>query len=76
MAQMVNCDVCGGLFSSSHLKSHKRLAHGRKQGPPTPAPLHDQDAMQMILALFDGLSPKNKKLLLKRLTSVESAHGT
>jgi hypothetical protein len=73
MGELVNCDICGGLFSSSHLKSHKRLAHGKRTVLPPSTPLPDQDAMQMIFVLFDGLSPKHKKLLVKRLTSLEPA---
>lgn len=73
MAQMVNCEVCGGLYSSSHLKSHKRLAHGKKSTSPATTPLAGQDAIQMIFTLFDGLSSKDKKLLLERLASLDTA---
>jgi len=69
MGEMVHCEICGRVYSSSHLKSHQRLAHGRAQTPQPSAPLSDADAIQRILALFNGLSPKNQKLITKRLSA-------
>jgi hypothetical protein len=69
MGEMVHCEICGGLYSSSHLKSHKRLAHQKNSPVLMSNPLADQDAMRMIFTLFDGLAAKNKKHLLKHLTS-------
>ena len=69
MADTVRCDVCGGLFSSRHLNSHKRLAHGGKNaGPAAENPANDQEAMRKIVDLFGGLSDENKKNVLNRLT--------
>ncbi len=59
MAQTVRCDVCGKLFSSSYIGSHKRLAH------PS-----EETAVQHILSLFKNLSKKSKKKLLEDLTSM------
>jgi len=68
MPDTVRCDVCGGLYSSRHLNSHKRLSHGSKTaGPVAENPTNDQDAMRRIVDLFDGLSEENKKNVLYRL---------
>jgi hypothetical protein len=69
MPDTVRCDVCGGLYSSRHLSSHKRLSHGSKTaGPIAENPKNDQDAMRRIVDLFGGLSEENKKNVLYRLT--------
>ena len=69
MPDTVRCDVCGGLFSSRHLNSHKRLSHGGKTaGPIAENPKNDQDTMRRIVDLFGGLSEENKKNVLYRLT--------
>ena len=70
MAEPVRCDVCGGLFSSRHVGSHKRLAH-RNQKAAAQSPesnMNEQDAMRRIVELFGGLSAENKKSVLVRLT--------
>ncbi len=70
MAEPVRCDVCGGLFSSSHLSSHKRLSHGGKTTGHIPkSHINDQDAMRRIVDLFDGLAEESKKNVLDRLTA-------
>jgi hypothetical protein len=70
MAEPVRCDVCGGLFSSRHLKSHKRLAHPNQKAAEqiSECNMHEQDAMRRIVDLFAGLSEENKKNVLYRLT--------
>ena len=69
MAEPVRCDICGKLFSSRHLSSHKRLSHG--VGKTSHAPASDgsgpQDAIRKIVDLFSGLSDENKKNVLNRL---------
>ena len=69
MPETVRCDVCGGLFSSRHLGSHKRLAHpgGRPVEQAAESAMNDQEAMRRIVELFDTLSEENKKNLLNRL---------
>jgi DNA-directed RNA polymerase subunit N (RpoN/RPB10) len=70
MAEPVRCDVCGGLFSSRHLSSHKRLSHGSKGAGQVPkSHVNDQDAMRKIIDLFSGLSEENKKNVLDRLAA-------
>lgn len=70
MATPVRCDICGKLFSSRHLSSHKRLSHGVRKTSHTPASGGDgpQDAIRKIVDLFSGLSDDNKKNVLNRLT--------
>jgi hypothetical protein len=67
MATVVRCDVCGKLFNSSYLGSHKRLAHAKrsKSAPSEPEAIHK------ILELFRGLSPEGKKTALEQLAAPE-----
>jgi DNA-directed RNA polymerase subunit N (RpoN/RPB10) len=67
MPEPVRCDVCGKLFSSRHLSSHKRLAHTKRQklGAPT-----DQDAMKTILELYRNLTAEDKQRVLAELATL------
>jgi hypothetical protein len=67
MGEIVHCDVCGKLFSSSHLKAHKRLAHQRSGEIHPNAPLNERDLIRMIESLFNALSADGKKSLAKQL---------
>ena len=70
MPEAVRCDVCGKLFSSRHLSSHKRLAHGRqKLGEAT----DEQNRMKTILELYKNLSAENKRRVLALLAALEQA---
>jgi len=60
MAQPVRCDICGKLYSSSHVGAHKRLSHPR-------ATSADPALVQKILTLFDSLSAEGKKKVLMAL---------
>jgi hypothetical protein len=63
MPEPVRCDVCGRIFNSRHLTSHKRLAHARLKGG-TPS----EDArVQTMLDIFNSLSEETKKRVLVRL---------
>ena len=64
MAQPVRCDVCGKLFSSSHLGAHKRLSHPRTDSP-------EPAAVQKIVKLFEALSAEGKKKALAALGVIE-----
>jgi len=64
MAQAVRCDVCGKLFGSSYLRSHKRLAHP-----------NEETAVRNILRLFKNLSSQSKKTVLENLSSMVSHLG-
>jgi DNA-directed RNA polymerase subunit N (RpoN/RPB10) len=66
MPEPVRCDVCGKLFSSRHLSSHKRLAHAKgKLG------VAEQDGMKKILELYKALSAENKERVLAELAALE-----
>jgi DNA-directed RNA polymerase subunit N (RpoN/RPB10) len=68
MPEPVRCDVCGKLFSSRHLSSHKRLAHTKqKAGLAT----NEQDGMKKILELYKALSAENKERVLAELAALE-----
>ncbi len=67
MPEPVRCDVCGKLFSSRHVSSHKRLAHKEKPGGP-PA---EDDKVKTILELYNTLSAENQKGVLAQLADVE-----
>ena len=63
MPEPVRCDICGKLYSSSHVKSHKRLAHSRQK----PAAVAD-DAIHTIVEIFGTLSPENQTRVLAQLS--------
>jgi DNA-directed RNA polymerase subunit N (RpoN/RPB10) len=67
MAEPVRCDVCGKLFSSRHLSSHKRLAHPKDKLAVSVA---DQDGIRMILDLYKTLSAENKERVLAKLAAL------
>lgn len=68
MAQTVRCEICGKLFSLSHVKSHKRLAHPSSE-------LSAEEAAKKILALFKSLSEEEKEKVLRDLTDIAKEPG-
>jgi hypothetical protein len=64
----VRCDVCGKVFSSSHVNSHKRLAHPKDRAAGATAP---EQGMKTILEIYSALSAENKKRVLAKLASME-----
>jgi DNA-directed RNA polymerase subunit N (RpoN/RPB10) len=68
MPEPVRCDVCGKLFSSRHVKSHKRLAHPKGKGAVSVA---EQDGIKTILDLYKTLSAENKERVLAQLAALE-----
>ena len=70
MPEPVRCDICGKLFSSRHVKSHKRLAHPKAEVAVSVA---EQDGMKMkmILDLYKTLSAENKERMLAQLAALE-----
>jgi len=68
MPEAVRCDVCGKLFSSRHVKSHKRLAHTKHRlgGSAT-----EQDKVKTIRELYETLSAENQKSVLEQLAALE-----
>ena len=67
MPEPVRCDVCGKMFSSRHLSSHKRLAHTKLKSES----ISDQDKVKTILSLFEGLSAENKGRVIAQLAASE-----
>ncbi len=70
MPEPVRCDVCGKLFSSRHVKSHKGLAHPKDKLAVSVA---EQDGIKMILELYKTLSVENKERVLAQLAALEQA---
>jgi hypothetical protein len=68
MPEPVRCDVCGKLYSSRHVNSHKRLAHAKDKVGGSTAPERE---MKSILEIYNTLSPENKKRVLAQLANAE-----
>jgi DNA-directed RNA polymerase subunit N (RpoN/RPB10) len=68
MPEAVRCDVCGKLFSSRHLNSHKRLAHAKGKVTGSVA---EEEGIKTILALYKTLSAENKERVLAQLAALE-----
>ncbi len=70
----VRCDVCNGIFSQSYLASHKRLAHAKKGASPAAlvtAPITEEEVMQQIASLYESLSVKGRKHIIRLLSAKE-----
>jgi hypothetical protein len=75
MPEPVRCDVCGKLFSSRHLSSHKRLAHAKdkvagRASEPTGSG-GERDGVKKILEIYKTLSAENRELLRAQLAALE-----
>jgi predicted nucleic acid binding AN1-type Zn finger protein len=68
MPEPVRCDICGKLYSSRHLSSHKRLAHAK----PKMVSTSDEDQMKAILELFKTLSAEHKQRILAQLADAQN----
>jgi hypothetical protein len=68
MPEAVRCDVCGKLFSSRHLNSHKRLAHPKEKVAGSAA---EQNGIKKILELYKTLSAENQKRVLAQLAGIK-----
>jgi hypothetical protein len=69
MPEPVRCDVCGKLFSSRHLSSHKRLAHPKDKPAGSSA---GEDGMKKILELYKNLTAEDKRRVLAALAQEPS----
>jgi hypothetical protein len=69
MSEAVKCDICGALYNSRYLASHKRWAH-QKRGKIEDSDLTEREATARILSLFEGLSPESRKRILQRLSRI------
>jgi DNA-directed RNA polymerase subunit N (RpoN/RPB10) len=67
MAVPVRCDICGKLFSSRHVSSHKRLAHAKDKLTGSAAA---KNKVKTILELFKALSAENKAEVLAQLADI------
>jgi DNA-directed RNA polymerase subunit N (RpoN/RPB10) len=68
MPEPVRCDVCGKLYSSRHLNSHKRLAHAKDKVGGSAA---TERGVKTILEIYNTLSPEHKKRVLAQLASMD-----
>ena len=67
----VKCDVCGGIFSQSHLASHKRLAHtkiGLAAVATSTGPITENELIGRIASLCKNLSVQGRKSVIRLLT--------
>ena len=64
----VTCDICGGIFSQSYLSSHKRLAHSKNRLAAT-GPITEKEAIKKIASLYESLSVKGQKRVIRLLTA-------
>jgi predicted nucleic acid binding AN1-type Zn finger protein len=67
MPEPVRCDICGKLYSSRHLSSHKRLAHAKHSTGSTSG----ENQIKTILELYKTLSTEHKKRVLAELAASE-----
>ena len=75
MPEPVRCDICGKLYSSRHLSSHKRLAHGKEKLAGSPAgqnsSVTQQDGVKKIIEIYKTLSAENKERVRAQLATLE-----
>lgn len=68
--ELVQCDVCGGLYNQSHLSSHKRLSHGKRKVVAV-SPKSDPETLTAILSPYEQLSDEGKKEVRNRLATAD-----
>lgn len=68
MPEAVRCDVCGKLYSSRHVSSHKRLAHAKDKVPGSGV---RERGIQTILDIYNTLSRENKKRVRAEIANME-----
>lgn len=66
MSQIVKCDICGGIYNQSHLSSHKRLSHGKRE-VSTGGIQGDRGNLEAIVSLYKELPEDSKREVLDRL---------
>jgi hypothetical protein len=74
MAGIVKCEICGGMYNQRHLRSHKRLSHG-KGGISVRSPKSELETLETIVSMYAQLSDKSKKEVRIRL-SLGGGKGT
>lgn len=68
MGQIVKCDVCGKIYNESHLTSHKRRSHGKREASPCSSS-DGPASLEMIVSLFAQLPDDRKREVLNRLAA-------
>ena len=66
MPEAIRCDVCGKMYNSRHISSHKRLAHASER----PDKASQQALAESIRHLFAGLSSADKERVLAELAAM------
>lgn len=59
MAGPVHCEICGKLYTTSSIKTHKRLSHRI-----------DKSAAEKVVDLFKDLSIDDQKKVIEKLISI------
>lgn len=67
MGQITRCDVCGKIYNQSHLSSHKRMAHGKREDSRSSK--NESANIEAIVSMYKRLSDERKKELLDRLAA-------
>ncbi|HEY6947019.1 MAG TPA: hypothetical protein VI431_17905 [Candidatus Acidoferrum sp.] len=67
MGQIIKCDICGKIYNESHLATHKRLSHGKRETPPSAQ--NGTASVEVILSIYKKLPEEWKKEVLTRLTA-------
>jgi hypothetical protein len=70
MSQIVKCDICGGIYNQSHLSSHKRLSHGKREASPSLSN-NVPPSIEVVLSLYARLPEESKKQVRARLGATE-----
>ena len=68
MSRTMKCDVCGGLYNQSHLSSHKRLSHGKRE-TPSGSSKQEPPSLKVIVSMYEQLPDEWKKEVLHRLAA-------
>lgn len=71
MSQIVKCDICGGIYNQSHLSSHKRLSHGKRE----PLLKTAVPSLEAVLSLYAQLPEDSKREVRERLAAANRAHA-
>lgn len=70
MAELVKCDICGKVSNTSHIASHKRLAHGERL--TRAYCVSEPEAIEVIASLHARLSEEGKRKVLERVLAAPS----
>ena len=74
MSQIVKCDICGGIYNQSHLSSHKRLSHGKREASASLSK-SEPPSMEVVLSLYARLPEESKKQVRARLGAAKQSRA-